>query len=167
MPFLYILGIMSEFQTSVELPIIDISQPIHPSSLSFLAEACKKWGFFHIINHGISIDLYSKIYILSKELFNLPSDTKLKLGPFSSAKTYTPHFIASPYFESLRVAGPNFFASAQSSANILFVEQNSQFRYIGRQQYSLVFLFLNFLLLFSCFFSLLKITFPSLNYLFF
>ncbi|XP_042969061.1 gibberellin 20-oxidase-like protein [Carya illinoinensis] len=127
MPFLYILGIMSESQTSVELPIVDISQPINPSSLSFLAEACKKWGFFHIINHGISIDLYSKLYMLSKGLFSLPSDTKLKLGPFSSVKTYTPHFIASPYFESLRVAGPNFFASAQSSANILFVEQNSEF----------------------------------------
>ncbi|XP_030932713.1 gibberellin 20-oxidase-like protein [Quercus lobata] len=118
---------MSESQTSIELPILDISQPLNPSFLSSLAEACKKWGFFHIINHGISKDLFSKLYLLSNDLFNLPSDTKLKLGPFSSIKTYTPHFIASPYFESLRVSGPNFLDSAQSSVNALFVQQNSEF----------------------------------------
>ncbi|XP_023873946.1 gibberellin 20-oxidase-like protein [Quercus suber] len=118
---------MSESQTSIELPILDISQPLNPSFLSSLAEACKKWGFFHIINHGISKDLFSKLYLLSNDLFNLPSDTKLKVGPFSSIKTYTPHFIASPYFESLRVSGPNFLDSAQSSANALFVQQNSEF----------------------------------------
>ncbi|KAK4578250.1 hypothetical protein RGQ29_028401 [Quercus rubra] len=118
---------MSESKTSIELPILDISQPLNTSLLSSLAEACKKWGFFHIINHGISKDLFSKLYLLSNDLFNLPSDTKLKVGPFSSIKTYTPHFIASPYFESLRVSGPNFLDSAQSSANALFVQQNSEF----------------------------------------
>lgn len=128
MSFLQILGIMSDSQTSVELPVLDISKPIDPSFLSFLAEACKKWGFFHIINHGISEDLYSKLCTLSKDLFSLPSDTKLKLGPFSSLKTYTPHFIASPYYESLRVSGPDFFASAQSSADLLCVQQSSEFR---------------------------------------
>ncbi|XP_062156185.1 gibberellin 20-oxidase-like protein [Alnus glutinosa] len=121
---------MSESQTSVELPILDISQPLDPSFLSSLSEACKKWGFFHIINHGISIDFYRKLYLLSKDLFRLPSDTKIKLGPLSSIKTYTPHFIASPYFESLRVSGPNFFASAQSSADILFSQENSEFSVI-------------------------------------
>ncbi|KAB2597693.1 2-oxoglutarate-dependent dioxygenase AOP1 [Pyrus ussuriensis x Pyrus communis] len=120
---------MSEiFQTSVKLPMLDISQPVlHPSSLSSLAEAFKTWGFFHITNHGISKDLFRKLYSLSNDLFSLPSDTKLKLGPSSSAKTYTPHFIASPYFESLRVSGPKFFDSAQSSAQVLFDQHNSEF----------------------------------------
>lgn len=122
---------MSEIpQTSVKLPMLDISQPIlHPSSLSSLAEAFKTWGFLHITNHGISKDLFRKLYSLSNGLFSLPSDTKLKLGPFSSAKTYTPHFIASPFFESLRVSGPKFFESAQTSANVLFDQHNSEFRY--------------------------------------
>ncbi|CAL9007171.1 unnamed protein product [Prunus brigantina] len=120
---------MSEIpQTSVKLPMLDISQPIlHPSSLSSLAEAFKTWGFLHITNHGISKDLFRKLYSLSNGLFSLPSDTKLKLGPFSSAKTYTPHFIASPFFESLRVSGPKFFESAQTSANVLFDQHNSEF----------------------------------------
>ncbi|OIW02046.1 hypothetical protein TanjilG_21095 [Lupinus angustifolius] len=111
----------------VELPILDISQPFQPSSLSVLSKACKKWGFFHIINHGISKDLCSRLYSLSKDLFSLPSDTKLKLGPLSSIKSYTPHFIASPFFESLRVDGPNFYVSAKCSEDILFDKQNSKF----------------------------------------
>ncbi|TXG62877.1 hypothetical protein EZV62_009871 [Acer yangbiense] len=118
---------MSESKTCVELPILDISQPLQQSSLSSLAEACKTWGFFLISNHGISRDVYSRIYMLSHQLFSLSSDTKLQLGPSSSSKTYIPHFIASPFFESLRVDGPNYFESAQTSANILFDQQSSEF----------------------------------------
>ncbi|KAJ4826393.1 hypothetical protein Tsubulata_025173, partial [Turnera subulata] len=113
--------------SSVELPILDISQPLTSSSLSSLAVACKKWGFFHITNHGIPKELYHKLHLLSQYLFSLPSETKLELGPSSSLKTYTPHFIASPFFESLRVSGPNFFASAQGSANVLLDQQCSEF----------------------------------------
>lgn len=115
---------------SVELPIIDISQPLSPSSLSSLADACRKWGFFHIKNHGISKDVYSKLHSFSKDIFSLPSETKLKIGPLSPLNAYTPHFIASPFFESLRVSGPNFLDSAQNSADFLFNQKSpNQFRY--------------------------------------
>ncbi|KAI7744984.1 hypothetical protein M8C21_003216, partial [Ambrosia artemisiifolia] len=88
---------------------------------------CKEWGFFHIINHGISKDLYSKLRSLSCQLFSLPDELKLKAGPVSNMKTYTPHFIASPFFESLRVSGPDFRASAQSSAEAVSNQPNSEF----------------------------------------
>ncbi|KAJ1408624.1 Oxoglutarate/iron-dependent dioxygenase [Sesbania bispinosa] len=118
---------MSNSKSYVDIPILDISQPLQPSSLSSLSKASKDWGFFHITNHGISKDLCSQLQSISKHLFNLPSDTKLKLGPFSSLKSYTPHFIASPFFESLRVNGPNFYVSAKSSAEILCDKQDSKF----------------------------------------
>ncbi|KAA8516047.1 hypothetical protein F0562_019226 [Nyssa sinensis] len=116
-----------ESKSSIQLPVLDISQPVHPSSLSSLAEACKEWGFFHITGHGISKNLLNKIRSFSKHLFSLPSETKLKLGPFSSIKTYTPHFIASPFFESLRVSGPDFISSAQCSADVLFEQHDYEF----------------------------------------
>lgn len=120
---------VSESQTStIQLPVLDISQPLNQSSLSTLSLACKEWGFFHITNHGLSTDLNKKIHSLSNQLFNLPSEKKLKLGPFSSVKTYTPPFIASPFFESLRVSGPDFVASSQTSADVLFDHHNSEFR---------------------------------------
>ncbi|GLU14184.1 hypothetical protein SLE2022_307680 [Rubroshorea leprosula] len=124
---------MSESQTSVELPVIDISQPLSPSSLSSLSLACKEWGFFHITNHGVSKELYMKLYTLSNHLFSIPLESKMRLGPFSSIRTYTPHFIASPFFESLRVSGPDFFASAQSSAEVLFDPPSSEFSEILKE----------------------------------
>lgn len=123
----YVLEKMSDSETSLELPVLDISQPIQPSSLSPIADACKEWGFFLIANHGIARDFYDKLHALCKQFFSLPPDEKLKLGPFSSAKTYTPHFIASPFFESLRVSGPDFLASANSSADIILDQQKQEF----------------------------------------
>lgn len=106
-------------QISVELPVFDISQPISATSLSSLSLACKEWGFFRIINHGVSKDLCRRLHTVSNHIFNLPSELKLELGPSSTLKTYTPHFIASPFFESLLVSGPDFSASAQSSSEVL------------------------------------------------
>ncbi|CAN4111595.1 unnamed protein product [Withania somnifera] len=116
-----------ESRSPLQLPVLDISQPLNPSTLSSIAAACKEWGFFHVTNHGISNDLYSKISYLSKHIFNLPSETKLKAGPYSSLKTYTPHFIASPFFESLKVSGPDFSDSAKDSADTLAGEGNTEF----------------------------------------
>lgn len=115
-------------QNPLKLPVLDVSQPLDSSSLASLAAACREWGFFQIINHGISKDLYTKIYSLSNKIFSLPSESKLKLGPFSPLKTYTPHFIASPFFESIRVSGPDFAASARGSADVLG-HQDYEFRF--------------------------------------
>ncbi|KAJ9545751.1 hypothetical protein OSB04_025458 [Centaurea solstitialis] len=120
-------------KTSVHLPVFDISKSLTPSSMASLSLACKEWGFFHIINHGISKDLYTKLRFLSYQLFSLPYDRKLKAGPTSNAKTYTPHFIASPFFESLRVSGPDFRASAQSSVEALLNQTNSEFCEVLRE----------------------------------
>ncbi|XP_020259453.1 gibberellin 20-oxidase-like protein isoform X2 [Asparagus officinalis] len=111
--------------TSLQLPLLDVSHPLLPSTLCSLSQACRDWGFFHITNHGVSKDLHAKLHSLSKQAFSIPSDIKLKLGPFSPINTYTPHFIASPFFESLRVSGPDYYASAKSSAGVLFGVPNS------------------------------------------
>ncbi|CAN0884185.1 Gibberellin 20-oxidase-like protein [Linum grandiflorum] len=115
------IGEGSSSSTSrVQLPVVDISEPLNLSSLSSLADACQKWGFFHIINHGIPKHLYDRIYSLSQHFFSFPCHSKLEqLGPPSLLQTYTPNFIASPFFESLRVSGPDFFSSAHSSASPL------------------------------------------------
>lgn len=53
---------MFESQTSVELPVLDISQPLQPSAVSSFTKACKRRGFFLISNHGISRDLYRRLF---------------------------------------------------------------------------------------------------------
>ncbi|KAL1549861.1 gibberellin 20-oxidase-like protein [Salvia divinorum] len=108
-----------ESEDPLELPVLDVCEALDSSALSSLGAACREWGFFQIINHGISKDLFTKIYSLSNSFFSLPSESKLKLGPSSPLKTYTPLFIASPFFESLRVSGPDFAASAKNSTDAL------------------------------------------------
>ncbi|XP_021668374.2 gibberellin 20-oxidase-like protein isoform X2 [Hevea brasiliensis] len=127
---------MSEHKTSFKLPVLDLSQSIEISSLSTLYKACQEWGFFYIINHGISKNLFDEVCSCSKQIFSIPLDSKLKLGPSSCLKTYTPRFIASPYFESLRVSGPDFFASAKSSADVLFSQQKCEFRKFYDSEFS-------------------------------
>ncbi|KAM0023831.1 putative gibberellin 3-beta-dioxygenase [Helianthus debilis subsp. tardiflorus] len=124
---------MPASKTSIELPVFDVSKALTPSSLSSLSLACEEWGFFHIINHGISKELYNNLRFLSNQLFDLPYEQKLKAGPSSNIKTYTPHFIASPFFESIRVSGPDFFASACSSAEVLLNQPTSEFSEVLRE----------------------------------
>ncbi|KAI4303369.1 hypothetical protein MLD38_039010 [Melastoma candidum] len=117
---------MSDPKTVLRLPVLDVSLPVVPETLSVIAEACKEWGFFLITNHGVTKDLYEDLDRLCRQFFDLPPNVKVKLGPFSSAKTYTPHFIASPFFESIRVSGPDFLSSAHSSADMLLLDQQKQ-----------------------------------------
>lgn len=118
----------SSLETTLNLPSVDLSKPLEASSLSSLCEVCHQWGFFNIVNHGISRGLYENIYSFSNKLFDFPSETKLKLGPSSSFNTYTPRFIASPYFESFRVSGPDFRSSAQNSFDVICDGNNYEFR---------------------------------------
>ncbi|KAM6567966.1 hypothetical protein CsatA_027094 [Cannabis sativa] len=49
------------------------------SELSNLHSACKDWGFFQLVNHGISDSLIEKVKKGIEELFNLPVEEKKKL----------------------------------------------------------------------------------------
>uniref|UniRef100_A0A6J1CI26 Gibberellin 20-oxidase-like protein isoform X1 n=1 Tax=Momordica charantia TaxID=3673 RepID=A0A6J1CI26_MOMCH len=114
---------MSESQTCVELPVIDLSQPLSESILCSLCAACNEWGFFYITNHGVSDEFYQKLISIADELFRLPQDTKIKVG----ISSYVPRFTASPFFESFKLSGPDFSASAQLLTEALLGHHNTQF----------------------------------------
>ncbi|XP_027928169.1 protein SRG1-like [Vigna unguiculata] len=67
---------------TLQIPVIDmhrlLSQESGTSELDKLHLACKEWGFFQLINHGISSSMVEKVQLEMKDFFNLPMTEKEK-----------------------------------------------------------------------------------------
>ncbi|KAK2429923.1 protein SRG1 [Trifolium repens] len=63
-----------------EVPIIDLSKLLSQDSfeLEKLDQACKEWGFFQLINHGVNPSLVENVKIGVKEFLSLPMEEKKK-----------------------------------------------------------------------------------------
>ncbi|OMO92624.1 Oxoglutarate/iron-dependent dioxygenase [Corchorus olitorius] len=68
---------------TLEIPVIDmkslLSEESMASELAKLDMACKQWGFFQLVNHGVSPSLLEKAKKEIQDLFNLPMEEKKKL----------------------------------------------------------------------------------------
>ena len=69
-----------------QVPIIDIADLLHDSSsavaraaIDEIAQACRMWGFFQVINHGISTDLIDDVWYHTRAMFALPDEEKLSV----------------------------------------------------------------------------------------
>ncbi|KAG4996272.1 hypothetical protein JHK84_027320 [Glycine max] len=66
---------------NLQLPIIDFSEligPRRPQVLQSLANACERYGFFQLVNHGISDDVISSMRDVSGRFFDLPFEERAK-----------------------------------------------------------------------------------------
>ncbi|TKY64522.1 Gibberellin 3-beta-dioxygenase 1 [Spatholobus suberectus] len=57
------------------VPVIDFNDPNAPN---LVGHACKTWGVFQVVNHGIPTSLFSDIQRATLALFSLPLHQKLK-----------------------------------------------------------------------------------------
>ncbi|XP_027344818.1 gibberellin 3-beta-dioxygenase 1-like [Abrus precatorius] len=57
------------------VPVIDLNDPNAPK---LIGHACKTWGVFQVVNHGIPLTLFTDIQRLALTLFSLPFHQKLK-----------------------------------------------------------------------------------------
>ncbi|KAB2053931.1 hypothetical protein ES319_A12G220300v1 [Gossypium barbadense] len=62
---------------SQQIPVIDMSKLDHGDEQKKLHQACKDWGFFQLINHGIADELIAKMKIDTQEFFKLPMEEKM------------------------------------------------------------------------------------------
>ncbi|KAL0434811.1 UNVERIFIED_CONTAM: Codeine O-demethylase [Sesamum radiatum] len=69
------------------IPIIDLSplQQLPPAGapsglVSEIGEACRDWGFFQAINHGVPTKCRRQIESASRKFFALPKEEKRKVG---------------------------------------------------------------------------------------
>ncbi|AEE84422.2 gibberellin 2-oxidase 8 [Arabidopsis thaliana] len=74
----------------VELPVIDVSRLIDGAEeerekcKEAIARASREWGFFQVINHGISMDVLEKMRQEQIRVFREPFDKKSKSEKFSA-----------------------------------------------------------------------------------
>lgn len=62
------------------VPLIDIGKLKEDSSaVEEIGRACRDWGFFQIVNHGISDVLIDELYRQSRSFFSLPGKEKHKI----------------------------------------------------------------------------------------
>ncbi|KAK4589392.1 hypothetical protein RGQ29_020104 [Quercus rubra] len=66
----------------LEFSITEIltSKDLMDKELEKLHHACKHWGFFQLINHGVSISLLENVKLGIQEFFNLPMEEKKKFS---------------------------------------------------------------------------------------
>ncbi|XP_030550027.1 protein SRG1-like [Rhodamnia argentea] len=68
----------------LQVPVIDLnklsssSDDLMESELEKLHMACRDWGFFQLINHGVSCSLVEEVKLGIQEFFNLPMEEKRK-----------------------------------------------------------------------------------------
>lgn len=76
--------ILSNITPLPEIPVVDLSKLLSQdhkgNELEKLHRACKEWGFFQLINHGVSTSLLENVKTGTQEFFNLPMEEKKKFA---------------------------------------------------------------------------------------
>ena len=68
----------------LNVPIINIESLIEPNSskdsvtetVRAIGTACKDWGFFYIVGHGVAPEFIERVQELSREFFRKPKEFK-------------------------------------------------------------------------------------------
>ncbi|KAE8713238.1 hypothetical protein F3Y22_tig00110213pilonHSYRG00166 [Hibiscus syriacus] len=77
-----VLKLRSQFHRHVDIPLIDLhnlfgKDPVlHLDTLNRISAACRDWGFFQAVNHGVSHELMSRARQVWRDFFNLPLEAK-------------------------------------------------------------------------------------------
>ncbi|KAJ7961225.1 2-oxoglutarate (2OG) and Fe(II)-dependent oxygenase superfamily protein [Quillaja saponaria] len=73
--------------SEVNIPVIDLQNlSSDEEMLCNMSDACREWGFFQVVNHGVSHELMKKARETWTEFFNLPLESKQEYA--NSPKTY-------------------------------------------------------------------------------
>ncbi|XP_020231504.1 protein DOWNY MILDEW RESISTANCE 6-like [Cajanus cajan] len=79
-----------EIPLSSNIPVIDLSEAQNgdrTNTIHKIIKASQEFGFFQVINHGISVNLMNDVRSVFKELFEMPAEEKQKLCSNDPSKT--------------------------------------------------------------------------------
>ncbi|KAJ6874444.1 protein DOWNY MILDEW RESISTANCE 6-like [Populus alba x Populus x berolinensis] len=76
-----------KFQTCEDVPVIDLGCQDRNQNCPTVGDACEHYGFFQVINHGVSLEAVEKMLGVAHDFFSLPVEEKLKLYSDDPSKT--------------------------------------------------------------------------------
>lgn len=71
---------------TLNIPVIDLGALAGDAAAIAVADACREWGFFQVVNHGVSPALMRRAREVWREFFHLPMEEKQVYA--NSPKTY-------------------------------------------------------------------------------
>lgn len=72
----------NQAEVEVNIPVIDLQnllnqeESLRETTLRSISSACREWGFFQVVNHGVSEELMKRARDTWREFFGLPLDVK-------------------------------------------------------------------------------------------
>ncbi|KAI4307020.1 hypothetical protein L6164_030255 [Bauhinia variegata] len=78
---------LSEVSLCEDVPVIDLGSPDRTQTVRHIGEACRCYGLFQVINHGVPLEAVNKMAEVASEFFKLPVEEKLKLYSDDPSKT--------------------------------------------------------------------------------
>ncbi|XP_050385843.1 protein DOWNY MILDEW RESISTANCE 6 [Argentina anserina] len=78
---------LSEVSICENIPVIDLDFPDRAQTVQQISDACKYYGFFQVINHGVSMEAVEKMLRVANEFFELSVEEKMKLYSDDPSKT--------------------------------------------------------------------------------
>ncbi|PIN24661.1 Iron/ascorbate family oxidoreductase [Handroanthus impetiginosus] len=78
---------LSEVADCNNVPVVDLGCQDRSLVVKQIGDACKEYGFFQVINHGVSKEAVDKILEVAHEFFDLPVEEKMKLYSDDPSKT--------------------------------------------------------------------------------
>jgi len=61
------------------IPVIDIHELDSPATLALLEAACREWGFFQVVHHGIPSESIREVFAAAHAFFALPDALKRRI----------------------------------------------------------------------------------------
>ncbi|KAL6320306.1 hypothetical protein AAG906_007003 [Vitis piasezkii] len=79
---------LSQVSECKHVPIIDLGNDVNRAQLiQHIADACRLYGFFQVINHGVAAEMMEKMLEVADEFYRLPVEEKMKLYSDDPTKT--------------------------------------------------------------------------------
>lgn len=100
------------------IPVIDLTDP---NAMNLIGQACKTWGMFQVINHGVPLELVKKVEFESRRLFALPGQEKCKVLRSTNGATGYGSARISPFFDKgMWHEGFTMMGSCDDDAKVLW-----------------------------------------------